>query len=119
MVLPTAGDLVLWVLRLLADQREVAFWILLKIRGRDERRTHEREEFLASAGIARYVSGRIDAVHLAIDLVVLEDDGVFADRADGILRLWLPHRDRVGLTLHHRSRHGGGRRRYQCDIRFL
>ena len=36
-----------------------------------------------------------------------------------VLRLRLPHRDRVRLTLHHRSRHGRGRRRHQCDVRFL
>ena len=119
MVLPAARDLVLRVLGHLADQREVALRILLEIRGRNERRAHERDELLPPARIVHHVGRRIHAVQLAIHLVVLEDDRVLADRVHGVLRLRLPHRDRVRLTLHHRCRHRRRRRRHQRHVRFL
>jgi hypothetical protein len=52
----------------------------LKVRCRAERGPHERDEFLPPPRIVHHVGGRIQAVQLAIDLVVLEGDRVAAER---------------------------------------
>ena len=46
----------------------------------------------------------VQAEEFTIGLVVLEDDGILAETIDGVLSIWLPHRDRIGSPIDHGRR---------------
>ena len=116
-VLPAPGDPRLGVAGHPAEEREEPLRILLHLARHPRQRTDELHQLASALRVLQHVGGGIDAEELAVRLVVLEDHGVGSECVCRVLRLGLPHRDRVGLAAHHRGGHASGGRRHDGHVR--